>query len=185
MKLLGTMILALLLACGVPAAGQAATAEQDALLEAFEAWRADDLVLPVRDGGPERPFRERLERRGGDERGAPGERLRERIERLPPERQEQARERLDQFEERRRALRQELMDLPPDERAARMEELRSEFRQHREGRQQEFRETFEQRWDNASEADRQRFCSQARTRCSEGGDVAGRACAFVDRACTD
>ncbi|MCB9990781.1 MAG: hypothetical protein H6867_05310 [Rhodospirillales bacterium] len=108
------------------------------------------------------------------------EKMQERIERMPPEQQEQARQRIEEMQQKREALREELESLPPEERKARMEELREQFESEHAQRREKLKQKFEERWDHASEEERASFCENARSRCADGGE---KACAFAARAC--
>jgi len=154
----------------------------DAQASGLAAWPvgqavfdARDLVFIQHDGqGSDKMRRpDRAEKR---------QKMKERIESLPPEQQEEARRRLQEMQEKRRKLAEELKNLPPEEREARMAALREQFREQREKQREEFRQKFQERWEDASAEERAEFCDNARERCENDGKK--KACAFAEKACS-
>lgn len=76
----------------------------------------------------------------------------------------------------REEKRQELMQLSPEERQKKISSLKEEQQERR----QERKKHFDERWNNASQEQRDRFCSNASSRCSGGAE---RACAVVKEKC--
>ncbi|MBU0800912.1 MAG: DUF3106 domain-containing protein [Alphaproteobacteria bacterium] len=124
------------------------------------AWKADKEKM--KDMTPEQRH-EFMESRAAERKAE----MMAEIEKMPPEKQEEARKKMAEFEAKREAVRKELMGLPPEERAARMEELHKEMKEKHKGDREA---KFKKRWNDASAEDRAAFCARSVEKCTGGED---------------
>jgi TolA-binding protein len=131
------------------------------------AARMENMQSQMLLGAPFSKWVDVQDRRGAHEEftGDRHERMRNKFESLPPEKQEELRK-------KREEIREELRGLSPEDRQKRMEEMRQEFSQKHEEARKERMKKMDERWDEAPPEKKEMFCEHVNKKCAEDGGFA-------------